>query len=185
MPDSPPNDEDVLSPDEEVLSESEHVLNLSNDRYLVSSSRIDDTTADRFRDAADDLSLGEEPQHSDSAPQQPPSLDLARSTIHGSLREQETLYAIEVSAVIEGSLYSDRIETDDVVEAFDSLLGRFAAGVGDREVSVDEVVDILVTESSLGSGPQSFNLHDVLSAYGLHPEDSIQDLIDATDERGP
>lgn len=178
----PAEDDDLtdtpLSPDQAVLEESEHVLELPENRYLVSTSRIDDQTADQLLEEAEDDGEAEA-----SAPTGGTATDSARATLRSSLSESEATYAVEVVAVLEGSVHTDRIETDDVVDAFDDLNRTFAAGVGGDDVSITDAVEILVTESSLTDGPQPIKLDEVLEAFDLGPTDRIADLIDAVERR--
>lgn len=179
---SDPEKRSVKPPDQAVLEESEHVVDLSNDRYLVSSSAIDPPKAQRIRQLAeyDDEDGGD--AHSAPAPTAaPPSIDHARSAVQASLRDSDSLYAIELTAILEGALYAERIETDDVVEAFEVLNRRFASGVARGNASAAEVIDILLTESELDAERRSHHLSDVLAAYGLDRSDSIGALIDAID----
>lgn len=166
-----------LSPDQAVLEESEHVLELPDDRYLVSTSRIDETQAERIQD--DDESTPDESTPTRSSDRLP--VDQARDALRDSLRMSDATYAVEVTAVLEGSIHAERIETDDVVAAFDAINRCFATGVG-GDMSAPEVLDILVAESTLAGTRQSHGLDDVLDAFDLGPRDSIGDLIDAVED---
>lgn len=179
MPDDK-DDERPLSPDEEVLEESEYVVGLEDNRYLVSPSKIDQSTEREIRDIATkgDVESTEGAGGSQSAP----SADVSRGTIQGSLREGGATYAFELIASIEGSQQADRIETDDVVEAFEALNRAFARGVAD-DVPVDEVIDILLTESTFDTTHESHSFEDVIDAYGLEPYDRINDLIEAMEQQ--
>ena len=179
MSDDPSDDGPGLPPDQAILEESEHVVGLSDNRYLVSPSIIDESTIQSVNqvDEAED----DEPSAVPSNATHPPSLDLARATIHHSLRKAKGEYTIELNAVIEGTLYNERIETNDVVEAFERLNRRFASGVGD-DLPVSEVLDILLTKSSLADKRRSHSLGDVLEAYGLGPQNTIEDLIELVNE---
>lgn len=179
MSDETDPDAVATPPDQAVLEESEHVVGLEDDRYLVSTSRIDPTTANRIKAA---MAEEEEVEIVSQSPRD--RLDEARVTIQSSLAGADARYVIEVTAAVEGTCYHDRIETDDVVEAFDELNSCFAAGVGRGSVDIVDVIDILIAESSLTQQRQSHGLDDVLEAYELTPEQPISELLDVVDDIG-
>lgn len=173
MSDIPDIDDEPTNPDEAVLDESEHVVSLDEDRYLVSPTVIDSETAESIKSTAQEAQIE---VGNDGGP---PDLSQARDQINSSLQESSNRFSFELIAALEGFDQHQRSETDDVIEAFDDLLRAFALGVGSDDMSVMEVLDILLAESTLYDRHHSHNLSDVLEAYDLTPQDRISAMIDA------
>ena len=176
MADIPDIDEEPTNPDEAILEESEHVVSLEEDRYLVSPSVIDAETKESIKSFAEEEQTDTRQDHAKL------DLDQARRQIKASLEHSPRQFTIELMGSLEGSTQHGRSETDDVVEAFDEMLRTFATGVGTDDMSIKEVISILLVESSLFEPQHSHDLGEVLNAYDLAPNDRIADLIDAVDQ---
>jgi hypothetical protein len=116
---------------------------------------------------------------SSSGGQQSP--EAARNLLSEELARTRGRYAMDIVGRFDGEPARHRTVSNDVVATFENLLIWYAQHVT-GETPVDEVLDILLHEASIGPEPETPNLADLLEANGLTPEDSIADLVDAIAE---
>jgi hypothetical protein len=120
------DDDNDTTPPEREGSNDEHVRSLGEDRYVVS---LDD------REEAPPVADGEQAPESES--------DAGRR-----LEELDGAYAFELHARHETGTDSLRVETNDVTDAFESLL-RWYAGTVAPDTPPEAVVGTLLANSDL------------------------------------
>lgn len=174
--------EGAITPEELRLEDNDHVVPLDNNRYLVSPNLIDESTAERIQAAADDDDAHSESERANTESSQP-TLDLAaaRAIVERSVASVEGEYAFEVTAKVEGSVTRHRTVTNDVTTAFDRLLLWFAHQVSE-DTPVEEVLGILVLESSIPVTFPNRGVGNLLESHDLDAADSIADLLAAVGE---
>lgn len=174
--------EGAVTPEELRLEDNDHVVPLDNNRYLVSPNLIDESTAERIQAAAGDDE--ETPESEGTTPDPPqPTLDIAaaRAIVERSVATVEGEYAFEVTAKVEGSVTRHRTVTNDVTTAFDRLLLWFAHQVSE-DTPVEEVLGILLLESSIPVTFPNRGVGNLLESHDLDAADSIADLLVAVGE---
>lgn len=177
MTDESSDTERVLTPDELRLEDSNHVVSLEDDRYLVSPTMIDDSTANRIKDAASDPST-DESGGDEGESVGPLTIDDARASLLDSLADADATYAIEMIGTIEGQNATQRTVTNDVSTAFERLLLWYAHAVGD-DTPVEDVVAILLAHSSIPPTAIAPMVGDLVGELGLDHDDSIAQLLAA------
>ncbi|MFT4891070.1 MAG: hypothetical protein ACI9YT_001992 [Halobacteriales archaeon] len=118
----------ILSPDQLELDD-EHIRPLNENRYVVS---VDEKSSpSSVADDRDELISG-----------------CASVNMTKTLADLEGAYAFEVHARFEGKSDSLCIETNDVSEAFDSVLRWYAGKVAD-DTPPEDVIAVLLANSDL------------------------------------
>lgn len=163
----------VVAPEELELEESDHVVSLDNDRFLVSPSAIDSATEERVKSAAADP---EEDAPEVSGPASVSDPEAARDRLQHALDASDASFGVEIIATTGDQGARHRIVTNDVSTAFEQLVVWYAQQVG-AEVPVEEVISILLLESSLGRSIQTEALERVMSETGVSEEESIGKLL--------
>lgn len=177
----------VLTPEELDISDSEYVEELDDDgRYVVSPGGGAPNVPNRNPDAESDRESGARRSGRDPSPsgprasgQQggPVSPEAARTLLAEELGRANASYGIDIVARFDGETVRHRTVSNDVVGTFENLVQWYARHVTD-DTPVDEVVEILLSEASFTSGPES-NLAQLLEAHDLDSSDSIADLVEA------
>jgi hypothetical protein len=180
----------VLTPEELDISESEYVEELDDQgRYVVSpgggppnasKSRPESGSADRDERAAgaDAAQPATDPASQGSPGDQPVSPEAARSLLAEELGRTNAKYGLDVVARFEGEPLRHRTVSNDVVATFENLVLWYARHVAD-ETPADEVIEILLRESTFDTPKTTPNLKQLLEKYDLAKTDSIQLLVNA------
>jgi len=198
-PDEGTSDEGkVLSPEELDITESEHVEQLEEGRFVVSSdARVPEQSGGSSTDPGSDTvskpdpgpDLDPTPQpHQSGQPQQPTDrqhAELSQEAVHRWLRESfadsPSRYGFDVTATFDGSVGQHRMASNDVVTIFESLLLWYAQQV-DSDTPVEEILGILLVESSVPVRYPPRSLKQLVKSSDLGPDDTIADLLAAVDE---
>jgi hypothetical protein len=168
---------EVLSPDELDITEDERVAEIDENRFVVSPG-----------DPIDE-SVATEPD--DETPEPETDLDqktrLNADSIHewlaADLASIEARYGFDVTATLGDSAAQRRFTSNDVVTTFEALL-LWAADQVDDETPVDQVLGILLVESNVAVQFPADSVRAMLDTYDLDPEDSIADLVAASEGDG-
>ncbi len=163
----------VVAPEELELDESDHVVSLDNDRFLVSPSAIDSATEERIKSAAAD---SEEDTPEVAGPAAVGDPEDARDRLEHALQASDASFGVEVIATTGEQGARHRIVTNDVSTAFEQLVVWYAQQVG-ADVPVEEVISILLLESSLGRSIQTEALERLMSETGVSEEESVGKLL--------
>lgn len=186
----------VLTPEELDISRSQYVEELDDQgRYVVSPGGGPPNVSGAAGDPDDGGPRvrrgrphreGEDGESSRSAdaPQdggdRPTSPEAARTLLAEELALTDARYGIDVVARFNGEPIRHRTVSNDVVATFENLVRWYAHHVTD-EAAADEVLDILLAESTLFSG-RTPNLADLLERHDLGPADPIARLVEAIGE---
>lgn len=179
----------VLTPEELDISESEYVEALDDQgRYVVSpgggppnasESRAESGSADSDeRAAGDENQPATDPAAGEALGGQPVSPEAARSLLAEELGRTNAKYGLDVVARFEGEPLRHRTVSNDVVATFENLVLWYARHVAD-ETPADEVIEILLRESTFDTPKTTPNLKQLLEKYDLAKTDSIQSLVNA------
>lgn len=174
---------EALDPEDVDIEDDEYVREIDENRYVVSADEpigdADQRPRGRSRERAD----GDDGTDADGP------AELTDERVHDWLKSRvanvDTAYAFDVTARFDDTVGSHRLRSDDVVSAFESLLLWNARRIDDR-TAAESVLGILLTESNLAVRYPPGTLAALVEASGLGPEDTIADLLAATDDReGP
>lgn len=181
-PEEPPESEDgtVLSPDELDITSEESVIEIGESRYVISPGEGTPTLPEEQTD-----DLGEE--ENDLEEDTPRKKDIDSEEVHewleSHLKASESEYAFDVTARFEGQVEQSALYSNDVVATFESLVKWYAHHVGE-DTPVEEVLGLLLIESTLSVKFPVESLINFASSHGLDDSDSISKLYDATREAG-
>lgn len=199
-------EEEVLSPEELDIAADEHVANLGSGRYVVGSDgppdedKVEEVRAqlagavERMPDDAE--SANDEPAQEPESPTDtaetaaPRDEDAAaldgravKSWIDRQLASSDSQYAYRIAAKSGDTVSHQQLASDDIGMAFDALLMWYAQQVG-RGTAVEEVLGILLAESSIRVRYPTRRLLAYLDENELGPNDTIADLITAVQDDG-
>jgi len=196
-----PDEGKILSPDELDITESEHVERIDEGRFVVSSdARVprpdddqpsqsssresDQTPPDRAGPNADP-DPEPQPRQSRQSRKPPTEPELSQEAVHQWLKksftENPSRYGFDVTATFDGSVSQRRMASNDVVTIFESLLLWYAQQV-DSDTPVEEILGILLMESSVPIRYPPQSLKQLVKSSDLGPEDTIADLLAAVND---
>jgi hypothetical protein len=196
-----PEEGRVLSPEELDISDSEHVTQLDEGRFVVSPDAQGGPPQppEPARQPTDE---SEDPSSEESEPEPEPepsetgrtslgtqtktddaelSLDAVHEWLRDDFESSDSRYAFDVTASFEGTVSQRRMQSNDVVTVFESLLLWYAQQV-DENTPVEEVLGILLMESNVPVRYPPESIHALVKSSGLEPDDSIAELLTAIRE---
>ncbi|WP_225333143.1 DUF7500 family protein [Halomicrobium urmianum] len=174
-----PEEGKILSPEELDIADDEHVTEIDDGRYVVSPDVRTDTGRQRARTPDPDPTLEREP---DPTPEREPdpTPELTDASVHEWLEqrfaENNSRYGFDVTAKFDGSVSQQQLVSNDIVTVFESLLLWYARQV-DSETPVEEVLGILLSESSVPVRYPPGSLKRLVRTTDLSPDDTIADLL--------
>jgi hypothetical protein len=166
---------DVLSPEELDITDDERVAEIDENRFVVSpDDPIDDTPDARDTTApADDATTASDTLDADHI----------HEWLAADLASVEAQYGFDVTATLGDSAAQRRFTSNDVVTTFEALL-LWAAYQIDDDTPVAEVLGILLVESNVAVRYPTESVRTMLDRYDLDPDDSIADLVAASEGDG-
>lgn len=176
--DDPPTDPDgtVLSPEELDITEDQRVHQLEDGRFLISG---EDGPPAQPVDPAD-VTL-------DQSPPESPAEALDADAVHDWLAERlaaaDSRYGFDITAVFEGSVVRQELFSNDVITTFENLLVWYAQHVG-GDTPVEDVLGILVAQSTTPIRLPPNAVAAITRAYGVDDEDTIADLHEVVHREG-
>jgi hypothetical protein len=192
-----PEEGRVLSPEELDISDSEHVTQLDEGRFVVSPD-AQGGPPQPPESARSETSGSEHDSSPDSEPEPEPtpaqtgrsdlggsqsnleegtlSLDTVHKWLRSDFEQSKSRYAFDVTASFEGTVSQRRMQSNDVVTVFESLLLWYAQQV-DENTPVEEVLGILLMESNVPVEYPPERIHKLVQSRGLDPDDSIAELL--------
>lgn len=178
-PDEPPTDADgtVLSPDELDITEDQHVVELDDGRYLISAEdEPDETVVGQLDDLTAD-------PPDERAPAQDLDARQVRRWLADRLEAADSRYGFDITAVFEGSAVRQELFSDDVITTFENLLVWYAQHVG-GDTPVEDVLGILLAESTAPIRLHPNAVRAIAEAHGLDGDDQLSDLFDVVRRQG-
>jgi hypothetical protein len=182
-PDEPNDDPQgtVLAPEELDITADQHVVELDDGRFLISA---EDEPVEA-PDALDDLDVGPSEPTADSPP--PTARELDAEAVHAwladRLEDADSRYGFDITAVFEGSVVRQELFSDDVTATFENLLVWYAQHVG-SDTPVEDVLGILIARSTAPIRLPPNAVREIAEAYGLSPDDRLDDLYAAVEREG-
>lgn len=168
-----PDEEGALTPDDLDITDDERVAEIEEGRYVISSS-------------------GERPQVPEELDEEAGSDKSGFDTLddeeiyewlRDNVESAEARYGFDVTAKFGDSVRRQELFSNDVVTTFENLLVWYSQHVG-KDTPVEEALGILLMESTVPVRYPASTIQHLVSAHGLEPDDSIQDLVDAIDKTG-
>jgi len=202
----------VLAPDELDIAEDEHVAEIEDGRYVVSpDDPIDGVGSVAGQssgqgtppETAGGSNSGQtgpanpEPQAREPFDRSgqtqptneptPESPELTQQRVHEwlstELDESASRYGFDVTAKFDGPVEQRQMMSNDVVTIFESLILWYAQHI-DTGTPVEEVLGILLMESSVPIRYPPESIQRFVKSTGLSPDDTIADLIEAVGDEG-
>lgn len=205
-----PEDGPILSPDELDIADDEHVRQLDEGRYVVSPdgppSPVEEHQAERNADASASDTTGADasdttdaggpdpepqPERPSPSPQAEPqasarSSGLDERQVHDWLERQlagrQSRYSFDVTAKFDDAVSQREMASNDVVTIFESLMLWYAQQI-DRDTPVEEILGILLMESSVPIRFPAASIERLIRSSNVDPEDSVADLVAALEEQ--
>jgi hypothetical protein len=182
----PPDSDDSASDRGKVITEEEldltrhdNVSELDDGRYLVSTGEsMSGEAAQRRADAIDARESAADDNDDDDP--EITEMDVNR-WLDEHFRGIDAQYGFHATAKFDGGVSRHQVVSNDVVTSFESLLIWYAQHVGGG-TPVEEVLGILLAESSVSVRYPVGTLTGLLKRYNLDRQDSIGDLIDAVSD---
>lgn len=166
----------VLSPEELDITEDQRVHELDDGRYLISG---EDDPSDQSR-SPDDIPSGPSPASTDVG-------DVDADAVHGWLADRleaaDSRYGFDITAVFEGEVVRQELFSNDVITTFENLLVWYAQHVG-GDTSVEDVLGILLAESTAPIRLPPDAVVAITRAYGVDDTDTIADLHEHVQREG-
>jgi len=160
-----PEEGKILSPEELDIADDEHVTEIDDGRYVVSP----DVRTDAGRQRAPT-----------PEPEPDPTPELTDASVHEWLEdrfaENNSRYGFDVTAKFDGSVSQQQLVSNDIVTVFERLLLWYARQV-DSETPVEEVLGILLSESSVPVRYPPGSLKRLVRTTNLSPDDTTADLL--------
>jgi len=125
---------------------------------------------------------GDQPGQRRRGGQQPPGGNLDEETVRRWMRQKyersTSKYAFDVTARFDGRVSQRRMASNDLITTFESLLLWYAQQV-DTSTPVEEILGILLMESSVPVRYPPESVKNLVKSTDLGPEDTIADLLEA------
>ncbi len=197
-----PEDGPILTPEEIDIEDDEHVTQIDDGRFVVSP---DATQAGGDRDQEATPTAGSEqssepgdPEDSAAGRRRGESVAPAPGTTPGtpddaSLTEREvhawlerdlagtrSRYSFDVTAKFDDTVTQRRMASNDVVTVFESLVLWYSQGL-DRDTPVEQILGILLTESSVPVRFPAASIQRLVDSTDLDRENTVGDLIEAVE----
>lgn len=159
----------VLSPDELDITSDDSVEEIDEGRYVISPDESSPVPVDTAAEPPDDpIEQGPERELTD---------DLVHEWLHAELEGANSQYGFDISAKFDGGVDQETLYSNDIVTTFENLLLWYAQRAG-GDTPVEEVLGILLLESSVPITFPPRTIHEFIAQYDLKRSDTIGDLID-------
>lgn len=172
-PEPEPDEGPVLAPEELDISDDEHVTQIDEGRFVVSP----DARKPQDQPAADPTPPAD-PEPRPSVP------EFDRGAVYDwladDLDDAASRYGFDVTAKFGGEVSQRRLVSNDVVTIFESFALWYAQQL-DQDTPVEQVLGILLAESSVPVRYPAKSLRRLLDSTDLESEDSVADLIAAVE----
>ncbi|WP_435067251.1 DUF7500 family protein [Haloplanus sp. C73] len=169
----------VLTEEELDLTRHDNVDEIDDGRYVVSTGG---STSDDAAEARDEEREIAESASTDTDDDEPSITETdVNAWLEDHLREVDAQYGFHATAKFDDGVSRHQVVSNDVVTSFESLMIWYAQHVG-RGTPVEEVLGILLAESSVSVRYPVRTLTGLLKRYDLDREDSIDDLIEAVSD---
>jgi len=171
----------VLTEEELDITRHDNVDEIDDGRYVVSTGG---PTSDDAADARDEERDASDPSETDDTTADDQS-SITEADVNAWLDDHystiDAKYGFHATAKFDDGVSRHQVVSNDVVTSFESLLIWYAQHVGDG-TPVEEVLGILLAESSVSVRYPVRTLTGLLKRYDLDREDSIDDLIQAVSD---
>ncbi|MFB6161915.1 MAG: hypothetical protein ABEJ86_00530 [Halococcoides sp.] len=177
-PDDEDDDGSVLAPDELDITDDEHVAEIEEGRYVVSP-----------HDPIGDMEVTDaSASQTHSPPSDPqPAAEIDRGSVEEFLEEHmgetNARYGFHVTGTFDGRVERREMTSDDVAAVFENLILWYAKHI-DRDTPIEEILGILLVETTVPITYPTESLRTALSRMNLGPDDSIAELLDAAERDG-
>ncbi|ESP89519.1 DUF7500 family protein [Candidatus Halobonum tyrrellensis] len=189
------DDDTILDPDDLDVTDSDHVHELDDDRFVVSTGssppRASSDTAASDGTPPESTGPGDGADadgptgvsgEGDGHPVGDATADAQRRA--SDLVESGDAYGFDVVLAFDDDVTHHRTTSDDIAEAFESLVVGFARST-DGHLPPEETLGVLLGGMDEPVRLPERELYRALSRHGLSPDDSVGDLLAAVrDERG-
>jgi hypothetical protein len=169
----------VLTEEELDLTRHDNVDELDDGRYVVSTGG---STSDEATEAREQVREARKSLDSSSGEPADDGTEITEMDVNAWLedyfREADAQYGFHATAKFDDGVSRHQVVSNDVVTSFESLLIWYAQHVGGG-TPVEDVLGILLAESSVSVRYPVRTLTGLLKRYDLDRDDSIGDLIDA------
>jgi len=171
----------VLTEEELDLTRHDTVSELDDGRYVISTGSSGPTSdeAVEAREQARDQSP-DDPSDETDGESQISEMDV-NAWLEDHFREIDAQYGFHATAKFDDGVSRHQVVSNDVVTSFESLLIWYAQHVGDG-TPVEDVLGILLAESSVSVRYPVRTLTGLLKRYDLDRDDTIGDLIEAVSD---
>jgi len=172
----------VLTEEELDLTRHDNVSELDDGRYVVSTGGSTSDEATEAREAARETPdhVPDDPADETDSESQISEMDV-NAWLEDHFREIDAQYGFHATAKFDDGVSRHQVVSNDVVTSFESLLIWYAQHVGGG-TPVEEVLGILLAESSVSVRYPVRTLTGLLKRYDLDRDDSIGDLIEAVSD---
>jgi len=171
----------VLTEEELDLTRHDNVDELDDGRYVVSTGGSTSDEATEAREQARDTREPRDPSP-DEADDDPEISEMdVNAWLEDHFREIDAKYGFHATAKFDDGVSRHQVVSNDVVTSFESLLIWYAQHVGGG-TPVEDVLGILLAESSVSVRYPVRTLTGLLKRYDLDRDDSIGDLIEAVSD---
>lgn len=172
----------VLTEEELDLTRHDNVSELDDGRYVVSTGGATSDEATEAREAARETPdhVPDDPADETDSESQISEMDV-NAWLEDHFREIDAQYGFHATAKFDDGVSRHQVVSNDVVTSFESLLIWYAQHVGGG-TPVEEVLGILLAESSVSVRYPVRTLTGLLKRYDLDRDDSIGDLIEAVSD---
>jgi len=174
----------VLTEEELDLTRHDNVSELDDGRYVVSTGGSTSDEATEARDAAREAREARDPSpdDADEADDDPELSEMdVNAWLEDHFRELDADYGFHATAKFDDGVSRHQVVSNDVVTSFESLLIWYAQHVGGG-TPVEDVLGILLAESSVSVRYPVRTLTGLLKRYELDRDDSIGDLLEAVSD---
>ncbi|AXG06852.1 hypothetical protein DU500_10655 [Haloplanus rubicundus] len=168
----------VLTEEELDLTRHDNVSELDDGRYVVSTGS--GPTSDEATEARENVRDALDDDPGDSAADDEPEITEmdVNAWLEDYFREADAQYGFHATAKFDDGVSRHQVVSNDVVTSFESLLIWYAQHVGGG-TPVEDVLGILLAESSVSVRYPVRTLTGLLKRYDLDRDDSIGDLLEA------
>lgn len=163
------DDAAVLSPEELDITDDESVAEIDEGRYVISPNESAPKPIKQFEkddDPIENIRSGE-------------GLTAEEVTdwLQAELENSGSQYGFNISAKFKSGIEHERLYSNDIVTTFENLLVWYAQRAG-GDTPVEEVLGILLLESSVPITFPPRTIREFVSDYDLKRSDTIGDLLD-------
>ena len=169
----------VLTEEELDLTRHDNVDELDDGRYVVSTGGSTSDEATEAREQVREARKSLDSSSDGAADDEPEITEMeVNAWLEDHFREVDAQYGFHATAKFDDGVSRHQVVSNDVVTSFESLLIWYAQHVGGG-TPVEDVLGILLAESSVSVRYPVRTLTGLLKRYDLDRDDSIGDLIDA------